>query len=80
MSPRSKKEYLEAIFPRYKNAKSKEQRTELLTEFCEVCGYHRKHAIRLLSKFRRFIKQKPRKPGKPSVYSQPAILKALERI
>lgn len=80
MSPRSKKEYLEAVFPRYKKAESKEQRTKILNEFCEVCGYHRKHAIRLLSKFKRFIKPKIRKRGKPSVYSQPPVLKALERI
>jgi hypothetical protein len=80
MSPRSKKEYLEVVFPRYKKARSKEQKTEILNEFCEVCGYHRKHAIRVLSKFKRFVKPKPRKPGKLSVYNQPAILKALERI
>lgn len=80
MSPRSKKEYLEVIFPRYKKAKSKEQKSKILNEFCEVCGYHRKHAIRLLSKFKRFIKPKIRKRGKPSVYSQPSILAALERI
>jgi len=80
MSPQSKKEYLEAVFPRYKNAKSKEQKTKILNEFCEVCGYHRKHAIRLLSQFKRFVKPKLRKRGKPSVYNQPAVLKALERI
>lgn len=79
MSPRSKKEYLEAVFPRYKKAKSKEQKTKILNEFCEVCGYHRKHAIRLLSKFRRFIKPKIRK-RKPSIYNQPPILAALEHI
>ena len=80
MSPRSKKEYLEAIFLRYKRSESKEQKTKILNEFCEVCGYHRKHAIRLLIRFKRFIKPKPRKRGKPSVYNQPAILQALERI
>ena len=80
MSPRSKKEYLENVFPRYKQAKSKEQKSKILTEFCEVCGYHRKHAIRLLTKFKRFTKPKLRKRGKPSVYNQPVILAALERI
>lgn len=80
MSPRSKKEYLEALFPRYKQAKSKEQKSKILTEFCKVCGYHRKHAIRLLAKFKRFTKPKIRKPGRPSVYNEPAVLKALERI
>src|SRR3989338_5802474 len=80
MSPRSKKEYLEALFPRYKKTRSKEQKTEILNEFCKVCGYHRKHAIRLLGKFRRFIKPKIRKRGKPSTYNQPHILAALEHI
>lgn len=80
MSPRSKKEYLEYVFPRYKQAESKEQKSEILTEFCQVCGYHRKHAIRLLAKFKRFTKPKIRKRGKPSVYNQPPILAALERI
>jgi hypothetical protein len=80
MSPRSKKEYLEAVFPRYKKAKSKEQKTNILNEFCKVCGYHRKHAIRLFSKFKRFVKPKLRKPGKPSLYKQPPVLQALERI
>jgi len=32
MSPRSKKEYLEALFPRYKKTRSKEQKTEILNE------------------------------------------------
>ena len=80
MGPRSKKEYLEQIFPRYKEAKSKEQKTEILDEFCTVCKYHRKHAIRLLTKFKRFTKPKQRKRGKPSIYNQPPILAALERI
>lgn len=80
MSPRSKKEYLANVFPRYKQAKSKEQKSQILTEFCKVCGYHRKHAIRLLANFKRFTKPKTRKRGKPSVYTQPPILAALERI
>ena len=80
MSPRSKKDYLEAIFPRYKKAKRRSHKTKILDEFCKVCGYHRKHALRLLGKFKRFIKPKARKRGKPSVYNQPAILTALERI
>ena len=80
MSPQSKKEYLEAIYPRYKSARSKDQKTKILNEFCKICGYHRKHAIRLLARFKRFTKPKIRKRGKPSVYNQPSILKALERI
>jgi len=80
MSPRSKKEYLEAIFLRYKQTQTREQKTKILDEFCKVCGYHRKHAIRLLRHFKRFTKPKSRKRGKPSAYNHPAILVALERI
>ena len=80
MSPRSKKEYLEEVFPRYKKAKSKEQKSKILDELCEICKYHRKHAIRLFCKFKRFLKPKARKRGRPSAYNQPHILAALERI
>jgi hypothetical protein len=47
MSPRSKREYLEAIHLRYKKA-SRKDKTVILDEFCATSGYHRKHAIRLL--------------------------------
>jgi hypothetical protein len=41
MSPRSKTEYLEAIFLRYKVA-SRRDKTTILNQFCAVSGYHRK--------------------------------------
>lgn len=80
MSPRSKKEYLEAIYPRYHQAQTREQKGKIITELCEVCGYHRKHAIRLLRKFKRFQKPQPKKRGRRSIYGHPAILRALEGI
>jgi hypothetical protein len=79
MSPRSKKEYIEAIFLRYKKAPHNE-RTIILDEFCATCGYHRKHAIRLLRKFRRFIKPKVRKRGRSPLYHRDLILKPLKQI
>lgn len=79
MSPRSKHEYLEAIHLRYKRASLKEK-TAILDEFCSSCGYHRKHAIRLLNNFRRFTKPKPKRRGKPSKYNKPLILEPLKRI
>src|SRR5512137_848474 len=79
MSPRSKKEYVEAIFLRYKKASCKE-RTIILDEFCATCGYHRKHAIRLLRRFRRFVKPKVGKRGRSSVYHRNIILKPLKTI
>lgn len=79
MSPQSKHEYLETIFLRYKKASWKEK-TSILNEFCTNCHYHRKHAIRLLKKFKRFTKLKPKKRGKPSIYNKPCVLEPLERI
>ncbi len=48
----SKREYLAAIRQRYLQA-SKEEKGLILREFCEVCEYHRKHAIRLLNQRKR---------------------------
>jgi hypothetical protein len=44
MSPRSKREYTEAIHKRYKNA-SRFEKKVILDEFCATTGYHRKYAI-----------------------------------
>jgi transposase InsO family protein len=48
MSQKSKWEYLKAIYTRYRKV-SKEHRALILNEFCQVCAYHRKYAIRLLN-------------------------------
>ena len=48
MSGKSKWDYLKAIYLRYKKA-SKPIRSRILDEFCQVCHYNRKYAIRLLS-------------------------------
>ena len=79
MSPRSKREYVDAIYMRYKRAFRK-RKTEILNEFCLNCGYHRKHATRLLNNFKRFTKPKPKKRGKPSVYAKDAVIEPLKRI
>lgn len=79
MSPKTKREYLEAIYLRYKKA-SKDQKVSILDEFCQNCGYHRKHAIRKLNNFKRFTKPTPKKRGKPSIYNKPEIIKILKRI
>src|SRR5512147_144867 len=79
MSPRAKMEYLETNYLRYKKASVK-QKTLILNEFYLNCGYHRKHAIRLLNHFKRFTKPKPKKRGKPSKYNKPSVLKPLKEI
>ena len=40
-------QYLQSIYGRYHKA-SKEGKGRILDEFCKVCQYHRKHALRLL--------------------------------
>ena len=79
MSPRSKQEYIEAIYLRYKHV-SKQEKTAILDEFCTVCKHHRKHAIRVLRNFKRFIKPKPKKRGRCPVYHTEDILKPLKKI
>jgi len=48
MSPRSKKEYAETTYLRYKKA-SRSEKTKILDEYCATCGCHRKHAIRRIA-------------------------------
>ena len=79
MSPQSKREYLAAIVKRYRAASRKIQ-TAILDEFCSTCGYHRKHALRLLRTFRRFTQKTPAKRGRRPVYDAEEILVPLKRI
>ena len=79
MSPMSKKEYLQSILLRYRSA-AKKLKSRILNEFCQVCGYHRQHAIRLLNTCKRFTQPKPKKKGRESVYNKPSILEPLKKI
>jgi hypothetical protein len=79
MSPRSKREYVEAVFLRYKMA-SRNEKTKILDEFCATSGYHRKHAIRLLHTFKRFTRPKQKRMGRPPVYDADALRVPLRRI
>ncbi len=79
MSPRSKREYIDAIYVRYKRA-SRKRKTEILNELCLNCSYHIKHAIRLLNSFKHFTKPKPKKRAKPSVYAKDAVLEPLKHM
>jgi len=80
MGPRSKKEYMETIYLRYKRTTKRAEKSALITELCVTCNWHRKHVIRALKNFKRFTKAKPKKRGKPSKYNQPLILEPLKKI
>jgi len=79
MSPQSKREYIEAVFLRYKHA-ARTNKSRILDEFCDTLGYHRKHAIRLLRKYKRFTRPKPKTRGPKPVYHKETILKVLKKI
>ena len=79
MSPRSRREYLEAVVLRYRNA-DRAGKSRLLDEFCATCGHHRKHAIRLLRGFKRFTAPPPKTRGRKPVYHAPALLKPVKTI
>jgi hypothetical protein len=44
----AKREYLEGMRQRYRKARSRAEKKQLLSEICATCGYHRKHALRVM--------------------------------
>jgi len=72
----AKREYLKAIRVRYKHA-DKPEKGRILDEFCRVCGYHRKYAIRLLNSKPR---QRRSPPGPAPVYNSAELLQVLQRL
>lgn len=48
MSSEAKRQYVQAIYQRYRQA-TRPEKQRILDEFCQVAGSHRKYAIRLLN-------------------------------
>ncbi len=77
MSNQSKYEYLQDLRFRYGGA-TKQQKQAMLDEFCTVCSYNRKYAIRLLN-----ARQPARnqanlsKRGRKKIYGDPLIVQVL---
>lgn len=71
MSKMSKKEYLNELKPKYRKANRK-QKGQLLSDFCEFTGYHRKHALRLLNPHPQTA-GKTKHKRKPRIYDQSTI-------
>jgi len=76
MGKQERRVYLEAIRVRYRKA-NRAGKAKILDEFCAVCGYHRKYALRLLGRKKAFA---PRRVGRKPKYDSPGLLKALRRI
>ena len=64
MGRQGKREYMQAIRARYQRAGRQEQ-GQILTEFCAVCGYHRKSAIRVLRARERAAPRRRRRGRRP---------------
>lgn len=77
MSNAAKREYLESIRLRY-NHGSKKVKQLVLNEFCEVCGYNRKYAIRLLNaRPNAHAGQGKARAGRPAKYHRRELKDAL---
>lgn len=77
MGKNDKKAYLEAIRGRYRKA-ARADKSKILDEFCAVCRYHRKSALRLLRRPSRKVARG--KPGRPSQYRGPEVMVPLRAI
>jgi len=77
MSLPSKREYLAKIHGRYQRA-GREHKSRILDEFCAICGYHRKAALRLLN--RPLFGPPPHRPGPAPTYRPQVVLPVLKTI
>lgn len=65
-----RREYLSTIRGRYENAPSRRQKTEILNEFCAICGYERKYAVRILN---RRVEPRVNRPGPKPIYNSQVV-------
>ena len=70
--------YLANLSKRYRTS-NKQEKGRILNELCEMSGFHKKHAIRLLNAAKK--KKKPRfNIGRPNLYPEKLYLEPLKRI
>jgi transposase InsO family protein len=77
MSIEAKAQYLGRIYDRYQRA-ARQHKSKILDEFCSVCGYHRKAALRLLNRPR--ARAAKRRPGPKPIYDRSKLLGPLKTI
>lgn len=71
-----KRAYLEEIRFRYRNS-TKKAKGRILDEFCQVCGYTRKHSIKIL---KGQLSPRIKRPGPKSKYQREDVLIALKEL
>jgi len=80
MSNVSRREYLETIRRRY-HAGPKGVKSMILVEFCRVCGYNRKYAIRLLNADPVADSSEGKhRSGRKAIYQHPELIAFLKRL
>ena len=78
MSPQAKWEYYSMMHVRYHKAKSRKEKSQIISEFCESYDCHRKHALRLLNGCPP-PRERPKRKQKKFMYS-PRVISILESI
>ena len=73
MGKNDKQAYLDAIRGRYRKA-TRAGKSKILDEFCAVCRYHRKYALRRLNQSAKKVLAK--KPGRRSRYAGADVMGA----
>ena len=79
MTKEARKAYLSAIRKRYRES-DRGAKTRILDEFCEVCGYARKYAIRVLNRPVRGPTRSRKRPGRKPVYCDPRLISVVKTI
>jgi len=79
MGKYERRAYLQAIQKRYRQRDRATEQT-ILNEFCEVCGYARKYAIRLLNRKAKPAASPTKRPGPKRKYQAEVLLEPLKRI
>ena len=80
MGKHERRAYLQVIQKRYRQSDRAAKQT-ILNEFCEVCGYARKYAIRLLNrKIDKAAASPTKRPGPKRKYQAAILLEPLKRI
>ncbi|HQY21055.1 MAG TPA: hypothetical protein PK294_04385 [Ignavibacteria bacterium] len=80
MSQNSKKEYLKEIAIRYRKS-DKEGKKKILDEYCKVCNYNRKYAIRKLNQFLSERKnRKNKRAGRKKKYYTEGVIEFIKTL
>jgi hypothetical protein len=79
MTKEARKAYLLAIRKRYRES-DRVTKTRILDAFCEVCGYARKYAIRVLNGPARGPTRSRKRPGRKPFYRDPKLISVVKKI